>query len=80
MSSWSFMYNNVSDSITDSGDTIEIPEYMLEAPKLNKELTLYHVYDTTNNCMVWLQWHATKHEWYPARTIPEAVKLAKMVM
>lgn len=81
MSTMSLMYNHLQEKVVQVDHAALIPEEFREMPKINGELTTYHVYITTDNRTVWLQWNARRNQWEDTRNgVPEVVKLTRLLL
>lgn len=83
MSPITIAYNKVQDSIfiaEESTVAAGIGEHLFATAAVNAEITLYHWYLSTDNRELWMYWIDQKREWFLAETVPEIVKLTRMML
>lgn len=76
-------YNKVQDSVLSAeASTVAggIGDYLFATATVNAEIALYHWYLTTDNREVWLYWRVQIKEWLVATSVPEIVKLTRMML
>lgn len=82
MSSITLVYNKVQNRVIEIAQSTLIPDHLRLLPEINGELSTYHVYDTTDNRVVWLMWHkgGSAWSWHAVHgNVPEVVKLARLL-
>lgn len=83
MKPWTFLYNKVQDVVLTSEEQEEIVgigEHLFVTAAINAEVDLYNWYLTTDRREVWLIWRVQIKEWMRAESVPEIVKLTRMLL
>lgn len=82
MSAITLVYNRVQDSVLfaeESNISDGIGAHLFATANINPEIVLYHWYMTTDNREIWLYWRTQIREWLKPDSVPEVVKLARML-
>lgn len=83
MNELTIVFNKVQNRVIETAQTLTISEHLRLMSEINGELTTFHVYNTTDNRVVWLMWHKGNHVWSWHAVhgdVPEVVKLARILL